>query len=292
MGGGLMTWAQLSAIHEPYNHTRRIVGFDTFAGFPSLAQQDATAADASLSFAKVGGLAVQGIEDDIRHAVSLYDLNRPLGHIERVELVKGDAQETIPAYLEENKHTVVALLYLDFDLFEPTLAALTTFLPRMPKGAVLVFDELNHKYWPGETLCSTSSTRNTGPARPLPCWSRPESGISGSGDFRLHRKSLTQCSTDAAGSKVGAKGAFKLVASAMTTGHIAVLSDRPPSPTLLNPSCSRRTGCPPRRASAGQATGRPRAGRWRSCGLARCRRAGAADRAARGAQRPTRGKNR
>ena len=107
MGGGLMTWAQLSAIHEPYNHTRRIVGFDTFAGFPSLAQQDATAADASLSFAKVGGLAVQGIEDDIRHAVSLYDLNRPLGHIERVELVKGDAQETIPAYLEENKHTVV-----------------------------------------------------------------------------------------------------------------------------------------------------------------------------------------
>lgn len=152
MGGGLMTWAQLSAIYEPYNHTRRIVGFDTFAGFPSLADQDTTAADTSLSFAKVGGLAGQGIEDDIRRAVALYDVNRPLGHIERVELVKGDAQQTIPAYLEDNKHTVVALLYLDFDLFEPTLAAINTFLPRMPKGAVLAFDELNQKYWPGETL--------------------------------------------------------------------------------------------------------------------------------------------
>lgn len=157
MGGGLMTWAQLSAIYEPYNHTRRIVGFDTFAGFPSLAEQDATSADASLSFAKVGGLAVQGIEDDIRHAVSLYDLNRPLGHIDRVELVKGDAQQTIPAYLEDNQHMVVALLYLDFDLFEPTLAAIRTFLPRMPKGAVLAFDELNQKYWPGETLAVLES---------------------------------------------------------------------------------------------------------------------------------------
>jgi hypothetical protein len=157
MGGGLMTWAQLSAIYEPYNHTRRIVGFDTFAGFPSLADQDATAAEANLSFAKVGGLAVQGIEDDIQQAIALHDLNRPLGHIERVKLVKGDASETIPAYLEDNQHTVVALLYLDFDLFEPTMAAIKTFLPRMPKGAVLAFDELNQKYWPGETLAVLES---------------------------------------------------------------------------------------------------------------------------------------
>ncbi|WP_368834483.1 TylF/MycF/NovP-related O-methyltransferase [Mycobacterium intracellulare] len=157
MGGGLMSWAQLSAIYEPYNHTRRIVGFDTFAGFPSLADKDTPTADANLAFAKVGGLAVEGIENDIRHAVSLYDLNRPLGHIERVELIKGDAQQTIPAYLEKNKHTVVALLYLDFDMFEPTLAAIETFLPRMPKGAVLAFDELNQKYWPGETLAVLES---------------------------------------------------------------------------------------------------------------------------------------
>jgi hypothetical protein len=157
MGGGLMTWAQLSAIYEPYNHTRRIVGFDTFAGFPGLTEQDTAAGDASVSFAKVGGLAVQGVEDDIRQAVSLYDLNRPLGHIERVELVKGDAQQTIPAYLEDNKHTVVALLYLDFDLFEPTVTVIRTFLPRMPKGAVLAFDELNQKYWPGETLAVLES---------------------------------------------------------------------------------------------------------------------------------------
>jgi len=37
-------------------------------------------------------------------------------------------------------------------LYEPTKAALKHFLPRMPKGAVIAFDELNQKQWPGETL--------------------------------------------------------------------------------------------------------------------------------------------
>lgn len=47
---------------------------------------------------------------------------------------------------------VIALLYLDVDLYAPTAAALRTFVPRMPKGAVIVFDELNAKIFPGETL--------------------------------------------------------------------------------------------------------------------------------------------
>jgi hypothetical protein len=142
----------LSAIYEPYNHVRRIVGFDTFAGFPSLAEQDRPKQGAEVDFAKVGGLAVAGIEADIKRAAELYDLNRPIGHVPRIELVKGDASKTIPAYVEENRHLVVALLYLDFDLYEPTVAAIKALLPRMPKGAIIAFDELNQKQWPGETL--------------------------------------------------------------------------------------------------------------------------------------------
>ena len=69
-----------------------------------------------------------------------------------MELVVGDAMKTIPEYLQKNPHLVVAMLYLDFDLYEPTKLAIETFLPRMPKGAVLVFDELNQSQWPGETL--------------------------------------------------------------------------------------------------------------------------------------------
>lgn len=148
LGGSLLTWAQLSAIYEPVNHTRRIVGFDTFTGFVRLTDEDA---GGQLPYSQPGGLATHAYED-IAEAVRLYDLNRPLGHIPRVELVQGDATQTIPRYLAENQHLVVAMLHLDFDLHEPTKVAIETLLPRMPKGAVLAFDELNQAAWPGETL--------------------------------------------------------------------------------------------------------------------------------------------
>ena len=45
----------------------------------------------------------------------------------------------------------MSLLYLDFDLYEPTKVALENFIPLMPKGAIVVFDELDNPLWPGET---------------------------------------------------------------------------------------------------------------------------------------------
>ncbi len=148
LGAGLMTWGQFSAIHEPYNHTRRIVGFDSFAGFSSLDEKDH---GDNLDYAIKGGLAVNA-QEDLDECIRLYDLNRPIGHIPRVELVVGDAIQTIPKYVEDNPHLVVAMLYLDFDMYEPTKVAVETLLPRMPKGAILAFDELNQAQWPGETL--------------------------------------------------------------------------------------------------------------------------------------------
>jgi hypothetical protein len=44
------------------------------------------------------------------------------------------------------------MLYLDVDLYEPTLKALRAFVPLMPKGAVIVFDEAGYQRFPGESL--------------------------------------------------------------------------------------------------------------------------------------------
>ena len=46
---------------------------------------------------------------------------------------------------------VVSLLFMDFDLYKPTIIALENFVPRMPKGAIIAFDELDNPLWPGET---------------------------------------------------------------------------------------------------------------------------------------------
>lgn len=97
------------------------------------------------------GLAVDS-HDHLQQCVELFDMNRFVGHVPKVELVRGDATETIPRYLKENPQLIISLLYLDFDLYEPTLTALKHFLPRMPKGAVIAFDELNLKDWRGESI--------------------------------------------------------------------------------------------------------------------------------------------
>lgn len=147
-GGGLLTWAKLSSIFEPANHTRKIIGFDTFEGFPSLSVND-TATGTSNHLQK-GGLKGSGYEY-VQKAIEVYDINRPINHISKVKLVKGDICKTAEQYIKDNPHLVVSLLYLDLDLYEPTKKALEVFLPRMPKGAIIVFDELNAEIFPGET---------------------------------------------------------------------------------------------------------------------------------------------
>ncbi len=147
-GGSLMTWAHLSAILEPVNLTRRIYGFDSFEGFPAVSPQDRGPMS---NHVKPGDLYANAY-DELKELVEIYDSYRFLGHVDKVHLVKGDATRTIPEFIEMHPHLVVSLLFLDFDLYEPTKIALKYFVPRMPKGAILAFDELDNPLWPGETL--------------------------------------------------------------------------------------------------------------------------------------------
>jgi hypothetical protein len=147
-GGTLMTWAQLSATLEPVNLTRRIYGFDSFEGFPSVSPQD----HGPMSDHVKRGDLYANAYDELKELIEIYDSYRFLGHVDKVHLIKGDATKTIPEFVETHKHLVVSLLFLDFDLYEPTRAALKHFVPRMPKGAVIAFDELDNPLWPGETM--------------------------------------------------------------------------------------------------------------------------------------------
>ena len=146
-GFSLMSWAKLSAMLEPENLTRRIYGFDSFAGFPSVSDRDRNAV---VDITR-GGLSADSY-DELQALIAEYDKDRFLGHIDKVHLVKGDVCETIPRFIEEHPHVLVSLLFIDLDLYDSTRAALKHFLPRMPKGAVVAFDELDNPQWPGETL--------------------------------------------------------------------------------------------------------------------------------------------
>ncbi len=150
-GGGLMSWMHYSTILEPYNHSRRIIGFDTFIGFPGVHDKD-TKRGTSEHLHKGAFNTGNSTLDELQNLARIHDRNRPLGHIPKIELVAGDACQTIPQYLQEHPHLLISLLYLDFDIYEPTKVALDHLYARVVKGGVVAFDELNCPGFPGETV--------------------------------------------------------------------------------------------------------------------------------------------
>lgn len=150
-GGGLLGWSHFSAILEPYNYPRRIIGFDTFSGFSELNHEDVDSGTSE--HLQQGAYSTHAdIMAELMLLAAIHDRNRPLGHIAKIELVKGDATITIPQFVEKHPQLLVSLLYLDFDLYAPTKTAMEVLWPRMPAGAVVAFDELNCEEFPGETV--------------------------------------------------------------------------------------------------------------------------------------------
>lgn len=142
-GNHLMLFGHLSSILEPYAINRRILGFDSFAGFRSISDDDPK----DISEDDFGNSS----PDIIRQSIELYDMNRAVGHMKRVEIVEGDATETIPHYVKQHPELTIALLYLDFDIYKPTVSALTHLLPLVCKGGIVALDEFNYEKFPGET---------------------------------------------------------------------------------------------------------------------------------------------
>lgn len=146
-GQNMALFTSLRGALEPYNYTRRIIGFDTFSGFPSV-----DAKDGESNVTQVGAYGVT--EDYDRYLSELLDLQEqesPISHIRKHELVKGDAVQTVRTYLDEHPETIIALAYFDLDIYEPTRACLEAVRPHLTRGSVLGFDELNCPEFPGET---------------------------------------------------------------------------------------------------------------------------------------------
>jgi hypothetical protein len=147
-GQDMALFETFRGIHEPFNHNRKIVGFDTFSGFPSVDAKDGAAA-----IVKAGSYAVtRGYQEYLEQVLDCHERESPVSHIRKYELVAGDATKTIDEYLTRHPETILALAYFDFDVYEPTKKCLQAILPHLTRGSVIGFDEINVAAFPGETL--------------------------------------------------------------------------------------------------------------------------------------------
>ncbi|MDQ6785997.1 MAG: crotonobetainyl-CoA--carnitine CoA-transferase, partial [Acidobacteriota bacterium] len=147
-GTNIALFENLRAVYEPYNYTRRVVGFDTFTGYTAITEKDGTS-----DFVSEGAYSVsKDYLDYLYQVLDYHQGENTMSHIKKYELVKGDATKTINGYLEKHTETIIALAYFDMQLYEPTKKCLEAIRPYLTRGSVIAMDELNCEEFPGETV--------------------------------------------------------------------------------------------------------------------------------------------
>ncbi len=148
-GASLLTFTKLIEILCPGDSLKRVVGFDTFEGFPSLNEKDGAPDERR---GKVqGGWNSKDFLPFLEQIIDITQRDSMIPRFKRVELVKGDACKTVPAYVKKNPGLRVALLHLDMDIYEPTMAALEHLYPLVVPGGVVLLDEYGMDGFPGES---------------------------------------------------------------------------------------------------------------------------------------------
>jgi len=144
-GQNLSLFTSLRGIYEPFNHNRKIIGFDTFKGFPVIDKIK----DKNV---KTGEFSVpEKYEQFLSTVLTAHENMAPIESIKKFDLVTGDASKTVKKYLNDHSETIIALAYFDLDIYKPTKDCLEAIVPYLSKGAVIGFDEISVPDWPGET---------------------------------------------------------------------------------------------------------------------------------------------
>ena len=150
-GNSLLTWAKLAAAFEPHNYTCKVIGFDTFEGSTGYSEKDNSEYAAGYQKTQTEKAYFADSYEDLKEAIEIYDMDRAIAHIPKIELVKGDVRETSHAYLQANPHLMIRVLSLTVNLYEPIKIPFELFIPRLTKGSIICIDTLNSTMYPGPT---------------------------------------------------------------------------------------------------------------------------------------------
>ena len=148
-GQNLIVFENLRAIYEPFNKTRKIIGFDTFEGYQGSSNLD----KASAIFSEGTYQTTENYPDYLRQLLSIHEGNNVLGHVSAGhEVIAGNVSNTVASFLELQPATIVALAYFDIGLYTPTKDALQAIKPHLVPGSVILLDQLTWAESPGEAV--------------------------------------------------------------------------------------------------------------------------------------------
>lgn len=123
---------------------RNVYGFDSFEGLPEL--------DRKIDLAPTDGQEKGNMrKGGFPSKSALPELKEFCEANPNSFLIEGWFNDSIPAFLEKHPHIGCSLIHIDCDIYESTKTALNAFIRRLNVGGIILFDEIFHRNFPGET---------------------------------------------------------------------------------------------------------------------------------------------
>lgn len=148
-GTTLMQWANFLEARNIGDRTKRVIGFDNFSGFRSLDPEDGL--PEPISGKVEGGFDSSDLEEQLEELIKIFDNDRFISEKQRIYLIKGDIEHTVPNFIKEHTGLRISLLHFDCDMYSPTMIGLENFWDKVVIGGIVIFDEYGIEPWAGES---------------------------------------------------------------------------------------------------------------------------------------------
>ncbi len=166
-GESFMHFAKFIEMFNMGERETRVIGFDTFSGFPSISSNDKSLKnqkeDGPLRVAVGGFFSGESAYQRLLELIEIFESDHFIPQKPRLQLIKGDVLETLPKFVKDNPGLRISLLHLDLDLYEPTLCALENLYPLVSPGGVIILDEYGQEKFPGESKAFDEYFKNKRP---------------------------------------------------------------------------------------------------------------------------------
>ncbi len=147
-GKNLSLLIALRGVLEPHNHTRKILGFDTFNGLTGTSSLDGKDSRVNSGEFSTG----KEYAPILKKILNAQEQKCPIPQIKKNQIIIGDVRNTLDKYLEAHPETIFSMIYFDMDIYAPTKYVLEKVKPHICKGTIIGFDEACNEKFPGETI--------------------------------------------------------------------------------------------------------------------------------------------
>jgi macrocin-O-methyltransferase TylF-like protien len=147
LGAGLLTWSKLLETFVPGDRSRKVYGFESGGGYQDFSFEDG---DPRPWIDTIGQKTVS--RNYLERLTELTNQDNMVRGVERCRVIFGNISETVPEFARNSQGTRFSLMFLDVNLYKPTLIGLRELYPLLLRGGIVAINGFGSPPWQGEAL--------------------------------------------------------------------------------------------------------------------------------------------